>query len=307
VASAHELTRRDALAAVALLAAPLEAAPMATTTTDIRDYLLRNSPWVDPARTVDTVKAGDPDRPVRKAAVCWYPSVSDIRAAIAGGCDLLVTHEPTFWEHAAPEQQWRDRGPGREKSRLLRESGLVVLRAHDTWDNWPEIGIRDAWARYLGLDKRAAEGSDKRWHAAYDIPETTLRDFAQRVADRIRPLGEESVQVIGDPRMKVRRPGLGVGCVVPDQEMVEKGADALIMCYDGASYWSCRERLAEMGVGIITVEHGSSEIPGLRALRDHLAATFAGVEFIFLCEHPKTWTVMGRRQARPLPPERRLP
>ena len=72
----------------------------------------------------------------------------------------------------------------------------MILRAHDSWDNWPEIGIRDSWARFLGLTKRVAEGSSLRWHAAYEIPETTLRGFAQHVANRIRPLGEDSVLVI---------------------------------------------------------------------------------------------------------------
>ena len=78
------------------------------TTLDIRYYLLSNSPWVDPDETVDTVKHGDPERPVKKAGVCWMPSIWDIRAAHAAGCDLLICHEPTFWEHAAPEKVWRE-------------------------------------------------------------------------------------------------------------------------------------------------------------------------------------------------------
>ena len=264
------------------------------TTNQIRDYLLKNSPWVDANNTVDTVKCGDPQRPVKKAGVAWFPSIWDIRAAISAGCDLLIVHEPTFWEHSAAEQRWRNRGPGIAKSKALAESGLVILRAHDTWDNWPEIGIRDSWAKHLGLTKRLREGTSLRWTAVHEIPETTLRDFAQQVADRVRPLGEDSVQVIGEPERKVRRPAVGVGCAVPDQEMVEFGADVLVMCYDGASYWASRERLAEMGVAIVTVEHGTSEMPGLMSLREHLARQFPAVEFVWIAEHPRTWTVKSR-------------
>ncbi|MHB1035216.1 MAG: Nif3-like dinuclear metal center hexameric protein [Pirellulales bacterium] len=265
------------------------------TTLEIREYLLANSPWVDRNNTVDTVKCGDPKRPVKKAGVAWFSSIWDIRAAIRAGCDLLVVHEPTFWEHAAPEQNWRNRGPGVAKSKALAESGLVILRAHDTWDNWPEIGIRDSWAKYLGLTKRLREGTSLRWTAVYEIPETSLRGFAQQVANRIGPLGEDSVQVIGDAARKVRRVAVGVGCVVPDQEMVEFGADVLVMCYDGASYWSTRERMAEMGAAVLTVEHGTSEMPGLMSLREHLARQFPAVEFVWIAEHPRTWTVQGRR------------
>ena len=37
------------------------------TTSEIREYLLQNSPWVKANNTVDTVKCGDPERPVKKA------------------------------------------------------------------------------------------------------------------------------------------------------------------------------------------------------------------------------------------------
>lgn len=292
-----ETTRRGFLAgiAAAATASASEAAQRKgigtmPTTEDIREYLLSNSPWVNRAGTVDTVKAGDPKQPVRRAAVCWYPSVWDIRAAIEANCDLLVVHEPTFWEHGPEEVRWRNQGPGIEKSRLLEESGLVILRAHDTWDNWPEIGIRDAWARFLHFGRPIAEGSNLRWHALYQIPEQTLGDLARYIASRVRELGEEGIQVMGEAERTVRSAAIGVGCVVPDQEMIEMGADVLICCYDGASYWAHRERCYEAGAAIITVEHGSSEIPGLMRLRDHLAEVFPMVEFIFVSEHPRTWT-----------------
>ena len=81
---------------------------------------------------------------------------------------------------------------------------------------------------------------------------------------------------------------------MPDQEMVEFGADVLVMCYDGQSYWSSRERLVEMGVSIVTVEHGTSEMPGMIEPRHHLAVQFPAVEFISIAEHPRTWTVKSR-------------
>lgn len=265
-----------------------------TTTLDIRHYLVSNSPWVDEKNTVDTVKIGDPSRAVKKAGVCWYPALATIKAAHAAGCDLLITHEPTFWEHAAPEQHWRDKEPGTTKRLFLEETGMVVLRAHDTWDNWPELGIRDSWARGLGLGHRISEGSVLHWHGLYAIEPQPLRRFAQYVADKIKPLGEDSVQVMGDPERIVSRPSLGVGCVVPDKEMVELGSDVLLMCFDGAAYWASRERLYEMGAAIITVEHGTTEMWGLESLCRHLAGVFPDVEFRYFAEHPRTWTVRGQ-------------
>ncbi len=267
------------------------------TTLDIRNYLLENSPWVNPDRTVDTVKAGDPGRPVRKAGVCWFACADTIRQAHAAGCDLLICHEPVFWEHLAPESVWRQREPGIEKQRLLDETGLVILRAHDSWDQWPEIGIRDSWAHALGLNKciyASEETETHRFHAIYAIPEQPLREFAQILADRVKMLGEDSVQVMGDPERIVSRPALGVGCIGPDREIVARGADVLIVCYDGASYWNVRERLFEQGAAIITVEHGTSEMPGMENMCRHLAEVFPQVEFQYFAAHPQPWTVRGR-------------
>ncbi|HOE65552.1 MAG TPA: Nif3-like dinuclear metal center hexameric protein [Candidatus Hydrogenedentes bacterium] len=261
------------------------------TTHDIHAYLLEHSPWVNRENTVDGCKNGDPMREVRQAGVAWFGSLDTMKKAHADGCDLLIVHEPIFWEHSAEEKNWRVIEPGVAKQQFLDDSGLVVLRAHDSWDNWPGIGIRDSWAAGLGLTKRIKEGTVWNLHGMYEIAPQSLREFARYIARKIAPLGEDSVQVIGDPERIVSRPALGVGCIGPDKEMVESGADVMIVCYDGACYWAVRERLAEMGVAIITLEHGTTEMWGMENLRHHLAEAFSPTPFRYYAEHPRTWTV----------------
>ena len=103
---------------------------------------------------------------------------------------------------------------------------MVVARLHDTWDNWPEIGIRDSLAQGLGFSRFVGE-DPTRWHATYEVPEQSLCDFARYIAQKVRPLGEDSVQVIGDPEMKVKRPSIGVGCGGPHEDMIALGSDDL--------------------------------------------------------------------------------
>jgi len=293
VPEVSELLLTAVVAAALVLArtAMAEPGPQPVTTLEVREYLLTNSPWVNPKRTVDTVKIGDPSRPVGKAGVCWYASIETIRAAHEAGCDLLICHEPTFWEHAAPETSWRDKAPGIAKREFLEQTGMVILRAHDTWDQWPEAGIRDSWARFLGLGERVYASSEHNYHAVHEVPEQTLAAFARYVAGRVATLGEDSVQVMGDSKRRVRRVAVGVGCAGPDRECVDAGADVCIVCYDGASYWAVRERLHEMGAAILTVEHGTSEMPGMESLARHLAERFPQVQFQYLAEHPRPWTV----------------
>lgn len=272
------------------------------TANDIHRHLLDSAPWVTPEATVDGPKAGDSTRPVNKAAVCWYPCLNTLRDAHQAGCDLVIAHEPLFWEHARDEQRHRNRGPGAVKHAFLEETGLAVLRVHDSWDQWPGAGIRDSWADFLGFTKRvyASENNTSHaYHAIYEITPQPLAALAHHLADRALLLGEDRVQVMGEPGRIIRTVGLGVGCIGPDESVVEHGADACIMCYDGASYWDLRERLYEAGAAVITVEHGTTEMPGLENLRTYLSSVFKDIEFIYLASHPRPWSVAGAVPRQP--------
>jgi putative NIF3 family GTP cyclohydrolase 1 type 2 len=258
---------------------------------EIHEHFLSRSPWVDREKTVDTIKAGDPSRQVKTVAVGWMSTIYDLKKAVELGCELFITHEPTFWEHWAPEQKFRLARGGLEKTRLLKESGLVIMRCHDVWDRWPGIGIRDGWAGGLGLSELAAESGDG-WSAMYAIPETTLREFAGHILEKVRPIGQDSVQVMGDPEMKISRPCLGVGCYTPGMEMIEKGADCMIGTFDGSwYYWEQRERFVECGAGVITVEHGTTENWGMKNLAEYVSQTWPQLTVHYLDLYPRPWTV----------------
>jgi putative NIF3 family GTP cyclohydrolase 1 type 2 len=262
------------------------------TAREINEHFLTGCDWVGRDKTVDTFKAGDPGRQVHTVAVGWMSTIYDLRRAVELGCELFITHEPTFWEHHAPEQKFRHAPGGLEKTRLLEDSGLVVLRCHDAWDKWPGIGIRDAWARGLGLSDMVLE-SDDGWCAMYKIPQTTLRNFAARVLERVRPIGQDSVQVMGDPEMKISYPCLGVGCYTPDMDLIEKGADCMIGNFDGSwYYWEKRERFLECGAAVLTVEHGCTEHWGMQACADYVARTWPDLEVHFLDRYPRPWTMI---------------
>lgn len=265
---------------------------------EIREYLISNSPWLDPERTVDRILYGDGDKPASHAGVCWYPSIETLRAAHDAGCGIVVTHEPLFWRHVEPDPEWYDRHPGRVKKAFLDETGLCVVRAHDSWDQWPGIGIRDAWAGFLGLGNPVAVSGDlPQVCAVYAIEPRPLRAFAADVAAKVRALGEDSVRVTGDPDRLVSRPAVGVGCFTPDMEMLEKGADVLLVCYDGASYWQTRERLHEAGAAVVALEHGTTEMPGLEALCRHLQERFDTAQFSYFAEHVRPWTAHAENGA----------
>jgi putative NIF3 family GTP cyclohydrolase 1 type 2 len=262
------------------------------TAQEIHDHFASTASWVDRSKSVDTIKVGDPSRKVKTVAVGWMATIYDLEKAVDLGCELFITHEPTFWEHWAAESKNRSSRGGIEKTQLLENSGLVVLRCHDAWDGWPEIGIREGFASGLGLTTVIARSHDG-WSAMYELPETTLRDFAKRVASKVRPIGQDSVQVMGDPNMKISRPCIGVGCYTPTMEMLEKGSDCLIGTWDGNwYYWETRERFVECGASVITMEHGTTEHWGMKNCADYVAKTWPDLKVHYLALYPRPWTVI---------------
>ncbi len=115
----------------------------------IREHFVSRSDWVDRDNTVDRIIVGDPDKEVGACVVTWISSLAAVRQAIEKGVDLLITHEPTFYNHANELAAIDDTKVGPTKKDLIEQHGLTVLRLHDTWDRWPAVGIPWAWGRFL--------------------------------------------------------------------------------------------------------------------------------------------------------------
>ena len=100
-------------------------------------------------RTCDTIKAGDPNTEVTKVAVSMFATVDIVRQARDWGAELLIVHEPTYYNH------WDDHSNDYfevEKRRLIEASGLTIYRFHDhPHCTDPDI-ITTGEIQYLGLD-----------------------------------------------------------------------------------------------------------------------------------------------------------
>ncbi len=124
---------------------------------DVQAYLRSlNGGWVNPEKTVDTFKSGNPEAEVSGIAVSWMSTMAALRQALALDCNVFITHEPTYYNHL-DNQDPRDLVwalPGvREKRDFIAAHDLIVLRCHDLWDQIPGIGIPDAWGRLWGWVK----------------------------------------------------------------------------------------------------------------------------------------------------------
>ena len=51
------------------------------------------------AGTCDTVKAGNPEKEIHKVGVTMFATVDTVRTAKEWGADMLIVHEPTYYDH----------------------------------------------------------------------------------------------------------------------------------------------------------------------------------------------------------------
>ncbi len=99
--------------------------------------------------TVDTHKAGDKDVEVTKIGVCMTATPNVLREAKEWGAQLLITHEPTFYNHVDAHD---DSPLCKLKEKLVEESGLVIYRYHDSTHVVGSDMIGEGFIRHMGWE-----------------------------------------------------------------------------------------------------------------------------------------------------------
>ncbi len=222
--------------------------------------------------TVDRVIYGDPEAEVEGVAVAWMPYTATLEQAKAAGANVLVTHEPTFYNHWDLDDE---DAAGMEETAIkmqwLDDAGMTVIRCHDVWDAIPEIGIPFAWGTFLGLEEIQHQ---ERYYNIYRVPEQTAEAFAQQVAGRVRALGQESVGFYGDASRRIQSVGVGTGANSQPFKLYELGADLAVSVDDTVRCWVAGEWCEDTGRPVVVVNHCVSEEPGIVNLSDYLKQTY---------------------------------
>jgi len=229
--------------------------------------------WVDWADTRDQFMAGDPAAEVRGIATTWLATNAVLREAASLGLNFVVAHEGAFY----PTYQGTPSGDRHhaEKRRLIEDLGIRLLRCHDTWDRMPEVGIPDAWARFLGFPSEPRPVDS--FYRICQVGERTVAEVAHLVLERVRPLGEEGVRIVGDPHRSVGRMAVGTGAITRLPEMLELGADIVLATDDGISTTAAGLWSLDLGVPMLVVNHATAEVPGMMAMVGYIEEHFPGV------------------------------
>jgi len=233
------------------------------------------------SETVDKFKAGNPDTPVTGIATTFIASLDVLRRAAASGKNLIITHEPTFYNHLDNISEVEGDAVYAAKRDFIETHGLVVFRFHDHWHMRRPDGIMQGMIEALGWEKfRSPQGQNR-----FVLPSITVERLASDIKARLKI---RTSRLVGDPRLKVTKVGFSPGASgsVSHIKALERDDVEVLLAGEG-NEWQTAEYVRDAAAAgkpkaVILLGHVVSEEAGMeycaRWLKTFLPAV--PVEFI---------------------------
>ncbi len=240
-------------------------------------------PWRE--ETVDTFKAGDPDTPVRGIATTVMSTLDVLQRAAKAGLNLIISHEPTFYNHADETGDLTDDPVYKHKQAFIAKNNQVIWRFHDHWHarkpDAVSVGLAAAmgWAKYQ-------EGNER----TYALPSTTLGELAKDIQKR---MNIRTMRVVGDPQTKVSNAAISPGASgfqttlrrLPQSDVIVVGE---VREWEGIEY-AHDTVAAGYHKGMIVLGHWISEDPGMDQCADWLKTFLPDVKIQFVPAGEPFW------------------
>src|SRR6202161_4546760 len=154
--------------------------------------------------TVDTVKAGDPTTPVTGIVTTFLDTMEVLKEANRRGLNLVITHEPTFYNHRDSTTFFTDDPVYKEKLAFIEQHHMVVFRLHDEIHATPPDPFGVELIEKLGWQSYMKAGDP--YHVT--IPPARLADLAKDLQAR---LPASILRLEGDPELVVTHIALAPG------------------------------------------------------------------------------------------------
>lgn len=168
----------------------------ALTASEVMQRLIAATGATPPANTVDTLKAGDPNTVVTGIVTTFMDTYPVLEKAVASGKNLIITHEPTFYNHVDDQSLHAEDPVQQQKLAYIREHHLVVWRFHDTWHLRNPDGILAGMVEEFGWKTNQNSANPH----LFTFPPTTVEQIAAKLQASTRA---RAIRIVGDPMMKV--------------------------------------------------------------------------------------------------------
>jgi putative NIF3 family GTP cyclohydrolase 1 type 2 len=238
--------------------------------------------------TVDTIKGGDTQTPVTGIMTTFLDTYQVLEKAVADGKNLIITHEPTFYNHLDDMTMIGDDLVQAQKLAYIREHHLVVWRFHDAWHRHHPDGILEGVVEEFGWQQY----QDKTEPHLFALPKTTV---AQLAAELRAKAGSRLIRVVGDPNLSVTHAALLPGAVgmTTQIKMLERD-DVQVLVAGEASEWETVEYVRDAAAqgrkkALILLGHEVSEEGGMINCAKWLKGVFPGMPIEWVSAQEPFW------------------
>ena len=246
-----------------------------------------------PPHTVDTLKAGDPNTPVTGIATTFMATLEVLREAARRGDNLVISHEPTFYNHQDDQSTFADDPVYKEKLAFIESHHMVVYRLHDeihsATPDHIETGLIDA----LGWQPYISKATTHEAPFFATIPPITVADLAAQLEKK---LGDPAVRIVGDPHLTVTHIGINPGSAGGPRNIATlQRPDVELMLLGEGTEWEAIPYVRDAQTegrpkALILLGHEASEEPGMEQCAKDLRPLFPNLHVDHIPSHEAFWT-----------------
>lgn len=251
---------------------------------------------VDPNKTLDQVVSGNPEKTLTGIVTTFMATVDVINEAIKKGTNLIITHEPT-WFNGHDDHSWLGNDKVyQQKKELIETSGIVIWRFHDYMHLAKKDLIYQGFEYELGWEKFHLEGKPdsknplEKAGICYQVPATTLQDLLENLKDT---LNMDVIRYIGSPNSRIERAGLllggsslGLGDERNPMKLMKDQMLDTVICGD-ITEWTLAAYVRDavmlgMNKSMIIIGHEKSEESGMNHLVPWIKSFIGNVDVTFV-------------------------
>jgi putative NIF3 family GTP cyclohydrolase 1 type 2 len=238
--------------------------------------------------TVDVIKEGSPDTPVKGIVTTMFATMEVLKEAVSRNCNLIIVHEPLYYNHLDATEQFKNDPVFKEKQRYIRDNKLVIWRFHDYIHSMKPDGVEIGMVSKLGWKSYTVNGTLDQFR----LPETTLDDLVKSLKEKFPAY---TFYIIGKKEMKLTNVRLAPGAPGSSYhiELLEKdNVDVLIAgeSPQWETYEYARDAVSQgRKKAVIFLGHIASEESGMDYCSEWLKSFIKDIPVYFVESGPSCW------------------
>lgn len=254
---------------------------------EIIEYLESSAVPYAKKDTCDRIIIGNGDNEITGIGISMFATPNVLRQAFAAGINLLIVHEPVFYDNM---DRLIPYSVGLEKRKLIEEYGITVYRYHDNAHNSEPDLIFEGQTEYMGLIGRREKG--KYWAVNRFVldNEMTAVELAETLE---KNCGIKHIRIIGTRDKK----GNCISCCFGTPgHVIDELCETDFVLTGEVCEWREGEAardMAEMGYNkaILVMGHIGSEREGMKLLCKKIKDRFVSLKTLYIeCDEVYTYT-----------------